>query len=138
MNPDEITSITFLQEVSDTFRMLGSLILNFFIFFLVGFIPIVGGPIAIVGSMYRTWFLFGFDFIDYPLSLRGNRRADKLIFTRRHRAHTLGLGASVFCLGFLPIVNSVLLTTAVIGAVMVNRRLETSPFQETPKDSEAA
>ena len=97
---------------------------------LVGFIAIIGAPLAIVGSMYRTWFLFGFDFIDYPLSLRGIRRADKVAFVRHYRPHTLGLGAAVFLLEFLPIINSVLLTTAVIGAVIVNRRLESQPREE--------
>ncbi len=130
MNPEDITSITFFDEVADTFLMLGSLLLTYFIFFLVGFIPIIGALIAIVGSTYRTWFLFGFDFIDYPLSLRGIRRADKCAFVRRHRAHTLGLGSAVVLLEFLPIINSVLLTTAVIGAVIVNRRLESQPRED--------
>ena len=130
MNPDEITSISFWDEVADTFLLLGSLLFNYFIFFLVAFIPIIGAPIAIVGSMYRTWFLFGFSFLDYPLSLRGKRRADKIAVARRFRPYTLGLGSAVFLLEFLPIINSVLLTTAVIGAVTINRRLESHPGQE--------
>jgi CysZ protein len=57
---------------------------------IVGFIPVVGGPIAIVGSSYVTCFTLGEDYFDHPLGLRGYRRAEKLAFCRKHRAHTLG------------------------------------------------
>lgn len=64
------------------------------------------------------------DYFDFPLSLRGKRRQEKREFTRRHRAHTLGLGATVFMVSFVPVVGSLILATAAVGAVLLYRRLE--------------
>jgi uncharacterized protein involved in cysteine biosynthesis len=51
------------------------------------------------------------------------RRREKLQFARRHHAHVLGLGTAMALVTLVPIVNAVLLTTAVTGAVLLHRRL---------------
>jgi uncharacterized protein involved in cysteine biosynthesis len=50
-------------------------------FFMVGFLPLVGAPLAVVGDVSFTWFLFGADFFDFPLGLRGRRRSENRRFT---------------------------------------------------------
>jgi uncharacterized protein involved in cysteine biosynthesis len=69
----------------------------------------------------------GLDFFDYPLSLRGKRRAEKRLFGRQHRPCVLGTGTAVAMLSLVPLLNALLLTTAVTGAVLVHRRLVQSP-----------
>ena len=72
---------------------------------------------------YFTCSTLGFEYFDYLLSLRGLRRSEKLAFARRRRPFTLGLGTSVAVLAFVPIINAVFLTTAVVGAVLLHKRL---------------
>ena len=91
-----------------------------------GVIPVVLN-LLISGSLYYDALLFGEDYFDYPLALRGKRRHEKKEFVRKHRYYTLGLGAAVFLAGFIPIVGAVLLAAAVVGAVQLHRRLEVTP-----------
>jgi len=91
--------------------------------FVMSFIPIVG-PVAAVGiGGYFDCMVFGMDYLDYPQALRARGRKVQREFARRHRAHTLGLGACVTLFTFVPIVNSIFLTTAATGAVLLYRRL---------------
>ncbi len=79
--------------------------------------------IGIGGSYYFTCFALGREYWDYPLSLRGLRRKEKHLFANQHKMHTLGLGTAVIILLLIPIVNAVLLTTAVTGAVLLQRKI---------------
>lgn len=87
----------------------------------VQFLPVVGTVLGACVSCYFTCSTLGYAYFDYPLSLRGLRRKDKLQFVRRHRAHSLGLGAAAMFLAFVPVVNAVFLTSAVVGGVMLYR-----------------
>jgi uncharacterized protein involved in cysteine biosynthesis len=79
--------------------------------------------LGLCGSYYFTSYTLGLEYFDYPLALRGLRRPEKLAFGRRHRLHVLGLGTAVAILALVPIVNAVLLTTAVTGAVLLHRQI---------------
>jgi uncharacterized protein involved in cysteine biosynthesis len=68
--------------------------------------------------------LFGSDYLDYPLALRGLRRHEKQEFLKRRRPYVLGLGTTVFLASLLPFVGAVLLAAAVVGAVLLHRRLQ--------------
>jgi CysZ protein len=122
----ELRELSFTYQVVDTCRDLAALVLIHATFFIVGFMPLVGAPLAVVGDFSFTWFLFGADFFDLPLALRGRRRSEKRRFCRDHLPHTLGLGASVFMLQLVPFAGAVFLTTAVVGAVILHRRLKAS------------
>jgi len=85
----------------------------------IGCVPFVGPAI----SFYVTCFVFGYDYLDLPMALRGMRRKDKRAFARQHRAHTLGLGLTVFAFNFIPILGGVILASAAAGAVLLRRKL---------------
>lgn len=87
----------------------------------VQIIPVVGTTIGACGSYYFTCSTLGYTFLDYPLSLRGMRRKEKLLYVRRHRSYSLGLGTAAMALAIVPIVNAVFLTVAVVGGVILHR-----------------
>ena len=86
-------------------------------------VPVLGTIAGLGGSYYLTCMRLGMEYLDYPLNLRGLRRSERRAFAGRHRPHVLGLGTAVAVLTLVPIVNAVLLTTAVTGAVLLHRRL---------------
>ena len=89
---------------------------------LLGCIPLIN-LVGIVISFYVDWFVYGYQYFEMPMSLRGMRRKPRREFARRHRAKVLGLGATVFCIGLIPIVGSVFLTTAAVGSVLLYHKL---------------
>lgn len=91
--------------------------------FVMSFIPLVGPVAAITIGGYFNAMVYGMDYFDYPQALRARGRTVQRTFARKHRAHTLGLGASVTLISFVPIVNAFFLTTAATGAVLLYRRL---------------
>jgi CysZ protein len=123
MRPEDITDIPIRAQIVDTLRDVGSLLVVNVGLLALHFIPVIGSVAAVVLTLYFDWMIFGRDFLDFPLSLRGWRRADKRAFTHRHRPHTLGVGAAVFLFNFVPVVGSVVQSTAVAGAVLLHRRL---------------
>jgi CysZ protein len=119
----KFNELPWMQEVTDTVGESVSLILINLAFLLAEFVPVIGTVIGIGGSYYFTCFTLGREYWDYPLSLRGLRQKEKHLFARQHRMHTLGLGTAVMILLLIPIVNAVLLTTAVTGAVLLHRKI---------------
>ncbi|MBE2214450.1 MAG: EI24 domain-containing protein [Opitutaceae bacterium] len=91
--------------------------------FVMSFIPIVGPIAAVVIGGYFNAMVYGMDYLDYPQALRARGRRVQRGYARKHRAHTLGLGACVTLITFVPIVNAFFLTTAATGAVLLYRRL---------------
>jgi uncharacterized protein involved in cysteine biosynthesis len=120
---DEIHSISFRQETADSLRDLAVWIGHQTLSFAVAFVPLVGPPIAICFSAHSTCFQLGLDYLQYPLTLRGRRREQRLIFAKEHRTTTLGFGSSLFIIEWMPIVSSVLLPSAVVGSVLLHREL---------------
>ncbi|MCX7046728.1 MAG: EI24 domain-containing protein [Candidatus Sumerlaeota bacterium] len=86
-------------------------------------IPVLGSAVAFVGSFYFSCSLFGAEYLSYPLSLRGIKRKERRAFARRFRFHVLGLGAVVFFFSLLPVIGSIILASAVAGAVLMHRSL---------------
>jgi CysZ protein len=123
--PGELRDLSLGYQVVDTCVDLAALLAIHATFFFVGLLPLVGAPLALAGDFSFTWFLFGADYFDYPLALRGWRRGEKRRFCREHLPHTLGLGSVVFLMQLVPVVGAVFLTTAVVGAVLLHRRLKT-------------
>ncbi|MCX7424721.1 MAG: EI24 domain-containing protein [Planctomycetia bacterium] len=123
LRPEEIRDVPFSHQVVDTLRDVGFLGGVNLGCLAIQIIPGLGSVVGLAGSYYFSCSTLGRDYFDHPMSLRGMRRREKLQFARRHRAHVLGLGTAVALVTLVPIVNAVLLTTAVTGAVLLHRRL---------------
>jgi hypothetical protein len=64
----------------------------------------------------------GLDYLGYPLSLRGVPRWRQFPVGFRESARISGLGLFVSFCELVPILGALPLTTAVIGAVLLNRK----------------
>jgi uncharacterized protein involved in cysteine biosynthesis len=124
LKPEEIREVPLWYQVVDAALDVTVLTMVSVGCFMLSFVPVLGAPSAIVLGGYFNCFVFGMDYLDYPQALRAFGRKAQREFARRHRGATLGLGASVTLLTFIPLVNSILLTTAATGAVLLYRRLE--------------
>lgn len=86
-------------------------------------VPVVGSTVGFAASCYFSFFFLGWEYLDYPLALRAKSYSEKKRFVKANRFHTLGLGASVMCFTFIPVLGAVLLTTSVVGSVLLHQRL---------------
>jgi CysZ protein len=123
VRPEEIKEVPFAYQVADTLRDVGFLAVVNAACIAVQIVPGIGSVLGACGGYYFNCFTFGLDFFDHPLALRGMRRKEKRAFAKRHRAYTLGLGTAVLAITLLPLINAILLTTAVTGAVLLHRQL---------------
>lgn len=122
--PGQMREVPLLYQGTDALLDLAALCAVAVACFALGWIPLVGPPLALVLGVYFDCFVFGMDYLDYPQALRARGRSIQRRFARRHRAHTLGLGTSVMLITFIPLLSPVLLTTAATGAVLLYRKLE--------------
>jgi uncharacterized protein involved in cysteine biosynthesis len=123
MKDEEMIEAPMVHQILDVSRETFSLILINILCLAIQFVPGIGTVLGIAGSGYFTCLALGREYWDYPLSLRGLRRKEKHEYARRHRMYTLGLGTAVMVLFMLPVVNAVLLTTAVTGTVLLHRKI---------------
>jgi uncharacterized protein involved in cysteine biosynthesis len=86
-------------------------------------VPVLGSLAALAVGLWWNCRELGREQFDYPLALHGRGRRERRAFTRRHRGQTLGLGATVLAFNLVPVVSSLLLPGAVVGAVLLRRRL---------------
>ncbi len=120
----ELRDVSIFREVRDTLLNFAELVVvNLFILAL-NLVPAVGSLVAGAVSYYFNCFIFGLEYLDYPLALRGRERREKRVFAKAHRMNTLGLGTAVFLFQLLPLIGSFLLATAVVGSVFLHRRLQ--------------
>jgi CysZ protein len=135
MPADQIRDITFRHQVVDTCRDLAAVIgINLGVLAL-NIVPGLGTVIAVPVGAYFNALLLGRDFLDFPLGLRGLRRDARQAIVRQHRWETVGLGAAAFLFLLIPILGAVVSATAVVGAVVLNRRWSASPQVPTPLPS---
>ncbi|MFT3831073.1 MAG: EI24 domain-containing protein [Opitutaceae bacterium] len=120
----QMREVPLLYQVTDALLDLAALTAVAVGCFVVGWVPLVGAPLAVGLGLYFDCFVFGMDYLDYPQALRARGRSVQRRFARHHRAHTLGLGTSVMLITFIPLLSPVLLTTAATGAVLLYRKLE--------------
>lgn len=130
--PDELHDLTVWREITDGIRAVARLLsINIGLLFF-HLIPFIGSAMAFVGGLYFDAWFFGMEVFQIPLSVRGQNRDELKAFARRHRSVTLGLGGATLLLSLIPILNSVLLTTSVTGAVLLRRRLLNEPAGVPP------
>jgi uncharacterized protein involved in cysteine biosynthesis len=120
---EELTEVGFLADILDTFLALGALVFFNVCFLFLNCIPFIGSFLAVACSLCFSCWVFGIDFMSFPLLVRGLRRWQRRAFAREHCGQTLGLGAVVLLCNLLPVVNAVLLTSAVVGAVLLHREV---------------
>jgi CysZ protein len=120
---EELHHVSFLADLADTLLAMGALLVFNLAFLFLHCVPVVGSLLFLVCSATFSSWVFGIDYLSFPLALRGLRRRQRLAFAREYRGQTLGLGAVVFLCNLLPVVNAVLLTSAVVGAVLLHREV---------------
>lgn len=74
--------------------------------------PPVGAGIGLVAAVLFA----GLDFLDIPLSVKGNSLKEKLKFLMSSPGVTLGFGLAAYLLLFIPVVNVLALPIGVVGA----------------------
>lgn len=120
---DELCELPVLRQIADApWTALVLLVINAGLL-LLNCLPVIGSMIAIPLAIVVDGYVFGRDYLDYPLSLRGWPRPQKHQFARQHWPATIGLGVVVLLANFVPILGGILLTTAVVGAVLMYRDL---------------
>ena len=122
---EQMREVPLLYQIKDALIDLAALVAVAAVCFVIGWVPLVGPPVALGLGLYFNCFVFGMDYLDYPQALRARDRSLQRVFARQHRAATLGLGSSVMLLTFIPLLSPVLLTTAAAGAVLLYREMET-------------
>lgn len=122
--PDRLREIPLRYQIVDALRDFGALAGINGLFLMMNCIPGIGSVFGAVGAFLFNCYVFGRDYFDFPMALRGIRRAEQRAFYRRRRPETLGLGAAALVFNLIPVVGAVLLTTATAGAVLLYRRLE--------------
>lgn len=84
-------------------------------------IPVLGTVLGLVVGICYSSLILGRQCLDYPLSLRGLRRSGKLAISRRFRWETIGLGAELLLFLPIPVVGSIFLVAAIVGAVLLQK-----------------
>lgn len=120
---EELGEVPLKIEIIDTLIDTALLLLVLGGFLVLQLIPVIGTLVGLAGWLYGNWYILGRDTLDHPLNLRGQRRAERRGFARRHKGAVLGLGCIVFLLTLVPIAGAMMQTTAVVGAVLLHREL---------------
>lgn len=123
MRREEFSDVSLFHHVHAAFRDLLALGGVTLLCLVLHVVPAAGSIASACITFYFSFFTCGVEYLDYPMALRGMRRKEKLAFARSNRSSTLGLGAAVFFFNFVPVVGSIVLTTAVVGAVLLHRDL---------------
>jgi CysZ protein len=90
-------------------------------------------PIAVVTvplKFYASALVLAWDFLDYPLGLRGHGVRARITFVRKHFLAVSGLGIAAGCILLLPGVGLFLLPIGVTGAA----RLVTRAFSQSSQE----
>lgn len=90
---------------------------------LLHIVPLIGSVVSAAGTLVCNSLFAGYEFLDYPLIVRGMRRQQRRELTRKHKWHTLGLGTAVLVMILIPGLGALLLSTAVTGSSLLYHRL---------------
>lgn len=134
---DELVEVSTVAGVVDALRASLKLVVVNVLLLGLHIVPGIGSLAAVSLGLYVDAFILGSEFLGIPLELRGKRWLERQEFAKTWRGATLGIGAVVTGLMLIPVVGAVFQTTAVVGAVLVHRRLTGLPI-DVPTEEEAA
>jgi len=120
---EQLTELSIYYQTVDVLRDFAALAVVNLGCLVLALVPVIGTVVGGAIALYFDCMIFGVEYLDFPLALRGWRRAEKWRFARQHRFHTLGLGGTVLVLNFLPILGSIFLAGAAVGGVLLYHRL---------------
>jgi CysZ protein len=123
--PQQLVEASIMYQVVDALYDFAVIIGAAAASLLIWCLPVIGTLAALAFNWYVNAWVFGFDYLDIPLTLRSLPLGEKKAFARRHRGHVLGLGFMVTIFNMIPLIGSVFLTTAAVGAVILHKRLRT-------------
>lgn len=130
----ELSEISYSGQIIDALRASVKLLfINIGLLFL-NFVPVIGTMAAFAIGYYMNALILGAEFLGYPMELRGVRWVNRQKFAKTWLPSTLGLGTIVAGLMLIPIVGAMFQTTAVVGAVLLHRRISGLP--DDPPGSE--
>jgi len=105
---------TWLNILSEL-KKLGFYFSFLLLFFLIGFIPLIGGIISVVLSTVFSFFFNALDFFDYPMTRKYFTLRDKIKVTYAQPMYSLGFGCASFLIMFLPVVNVLMKPVCVVS-----------------------
>lgn len=85
------------------------------IFFLIGFIPLIGEIISVVLGTIFSFFFNALDFFDYPMTRKYFTLREKIKVTYAKPMYSLGFGCASFLIMFLPVVNVLMKPLCVVS-----------------------
>jgi uncharacterized protein involved in cysteine biosynthesis len=107
--------VTLAQEGK---RLIGYGILAALLFAL-SFIPVLT-PFTTAAQLFLASMFFAVDYLSYPLERRGVLLVrDKKAFARLHFGASLGFGATMTLIAFIPLVNFLFLPLGVVGGTLL-------------------
>lgn len=95
-------------NISSELKKLSFYFAFIFIFFLIGFIPLIGSIISVVLSTLFSFFFNALEFYDYPMTRRFYTLRKKIKVTASRPMYSMGFGCAAFLIMFLPVVNVLL------------------------------
>lgn len=105
------TWLNILSEIKKLLFYFGLL----FIFFLIGFIPLIGSIFSVVLSTIFSFFYNAMDFFDYPMTRQYYTLKNKIRVTASKPFYSLGFGCASFLIMFLPVINVLLKPLCVVS-----------------------
>jgi len=113
-----------LLGVAHGIRRLISALIGLCVVFALGFVPVIGTVAALVVGVWWAASAAAYDCYDAVLARRSMAYRDKLAFLARHRGRTLGLGAAVAGMLFVPGLNLVALGLGAAGATVAAQAIQ--------------
>jgi CysZ protein len=89
------------------------------IFFLLGFIPLIGPIISVVLGTLFSFFFNALDFLDYPMTRRYMTLRQKIKITYSRPMISFGFGCATFLIMFLPVLNIIMKPLCVISGTVI-------------------
>jgi CysZ protein len=122
------------RGILDFLRLLLPTVLLGLMVFVIGFVPLVGGVIAVVlGAFIGGWFL-ALETTGRAFDVRGHSLRERRRMLRSRRALTLGFGVASYLLFLVPGLTVFAMPAAVAGATHLSREV-VEPAAETPTGS---
>ena len=122
---------SFGRALGDFVRLFVPTVLLGILVFAIGFIPLVGGAVAVVlGAFIGGWFL-AVETTGLAFDARGHTQRERRRMLRSRRALTLGFGVASYLLFLVPGLTVFAMPAAVAGATRLTREV-LSPEVATP------